>query len=278
MDLNNAFRDPEIKGIIASIGGDDSVRILEYLDMDLIKANPKLIMGYSDTTTILSYLNLHGLVTYYGPSIMAGFGYLACFPEALDEYEEVLFGEGRYEIRPFGAWADSYKPWNDKANVGMVSRVRDDDLGHRWVNKGRPVTGRLWGGCLEVLEMLNGTFAWPGPGFWDRRILFLETSEEKPTPLHVSQVVRNYGIQGILAKIAGLLIARPKSYSPEEKAELEDLVRRVVIEEFGRRDLNIVANMDFGHTDPRHILPYGIDLELDPGSERIAFTESLYSS
>lgn len=277
MDLNNAFRDPEVKGIIATIGGDDSIRVLEYLDMDLIKAHPKLVMGYSDTTTILSYLNLHGLVTYYGPSIMAGFGYLKCFPEALREYEEVLYGESPYELRPFSAWADSYKPWNEKANAGKVARIRDEDLGHHWVSKGRLVTGRLWGGCLEVLEMLNGTFAWPGQDFWDGRILFLETSEEKPTPLHVSQVLRNFGIQGILSRIAGLLIARPKAYSLEEKAELEDLVGKVVMGEFGRADLNIIANIDFGHTDPRHILPLGIALELDPERERIAFSESLYS-
>lgn len=277
LDINNAFCDSEVKGIIASIGGDDSVRLLQYLDIDLIKANPKIIMGYSDTTTILAYLNMNGLVTFYGSSIMAGFGYLKCFSEAMKEYEEVLFSENEYEIRPFSSWADNYKPWTGKDNAGMVSEIRTDDLGHHWVNKGKMVTGKLWGGCIEVLEMLNGTFAWPGKEFWDNRILFLETSEDKPLPAQVGYVLRNYGIQGILSRICALIIARPKSYSKAEKDELESVVKRVVVGEFGRSDLSIIMNVDFGHTEPRHILPYGIDLRIDPEREKMIFTEEFYS-
>ena len=63
-DINDAFADPEIKAIIASIGGDDSVRILPYLDIETIKKNPKIIMWYSDTSTLTTYLNQIGLVTF----------------------------------------------------------------------------------------------------------------------------------------------------------------------------------------------------------------------
>lgn len=72
-DINAAFANPEVKAIIATIGGDDSVRILEYLDLDVIRKNPKIIMGYSDATTFLTYLNQQGLVTFNGAAIMAGF-------------------------------------------------------------------------------------------------------------------------------------------------------------------------------------------------------------
>ena len=73
-DINAAFADKEVDGIICSIGGDDSIRILKYLDLELIRKNHKFIMGYSDSTTFLDYLTLNGLVTYYGSSVMAGFG------------------------------------------------------------------------------------------------------------------------------------------------------------------------------------------------------------
>jgi len=276
-DINEAFGNPEVKGIIATIGGDDSVRLLQYLDIGRIKTNPKLIMGYSDTTTILSYLNLNGLATYYGSSIMAGFGYLRCFPEAMEEYRKVLLDKTSYEIQPFGSWADGYKPWGEKENAGIVAETRNDDLGHHWINKGKTIRGKLWGGCMEVLEMMKGTFAWPDLDFWNDRILFLETSEDKPSPLQVSYALRNYGIQGILTRISALMLARPKAYSKEEKLELESLVKKVVIGEFGRSDLNIIANADFGHTDPRHIMPYGIDLRLEPESEKMIFVESLFA-
>lgn len=72
-DINNAFSDNEVSAIFTSIGGDDSVRILPFLNVELIKKNPKIILGYSDTTTLNTYLNQLGLVTLNGPSVMAGF-------------------------------------------------------------------------------------------------------------------------------------------------------------------------------------------------------------
>src|SRR3989344_1771829 len=72
-DINDAFVNPENKAIFASIGGDDSVRILPFLDKNIIVNNPKILMGYSDTSTLHVFLSLQGLVSFYGPSIMAGF-------------------------------------------------------------------------------------------------------------------------------------------------------------------------------------------------------------
>src|SRR4029079_4166907 len=72
-DLMEAFADPSIRGIISTIGGDDSVRILPHIDLDVIRRNPKVFLGYSDTTvTHLACLKAE-LATFYGPSIMAGF-------------------------------------------------------------------------------------------------------------------------------------------------------------------------------------------------------------
>lgn len=137
--------------------------------------------------------------------------------------------------------------------------------------------GQLWGGCIEVLDMMNGTLAWPGKDFWNDKILFFETSEDKPTPSQIGFVLRNWGMQGILPKLKGLLVARPKSYTDDEKAELDNEIKRIVVDEFECEELNIVTNMDFGHTDPRHLLPLGIDMKIDPVEERMIFTEALFS-
>ena len=276
-DLNAAFKDEAIDGLICSIGGSDSVRLLEYLDVDAILANPKLIMGYSDSTSILCYLNLHGLVTYHGNSVMAGFSQLACFPDALEEYRRILFSNDEYRLEPFKQWSNAYKDWNDPENVGQVDALLTADTGHRWIQKVPAAEGRLWGGCIEILAMINGTLAWPGKDFWDDRILFIETSEDKPSPEQIGFILRNFGVQGILQKLRGLLVAKPKDYTAGEKQALDKEVLKIVVGEFKCKDISIVSNIDFGHADPRHILPLGILARIDPVDESISFIEPLFS-
>jgi len=275
-DINDAFADKSIKGIICTIGGNDSIRILKYLNMNIITSNPKILIGYSDNTTLLTYLNLHGIITYYGSGVMAGYSHINCFPKAITEYKKVLFTDEAYELLPFTEWADSYKNWDDVSNRKQVTEILIDNTGHHWLNKNGKTNGKIWGGCIEVLNMMNGTFAWPNVEFFSGKILMLETSEDKPSPEQVGFILRNYGIQGILQSISGLLIAKPKSYSDLEKKELEDEVIKIVINEFSCTHLNIISNIDFGHTDPRHIIPLGINIELDSLKEHLTFTESLF--
>ncbi|WP_246239929.1 LD-carboxypeptidase [Pseudoalteromonas caenipelagi] len=72
-DINAAFKNPKVDAIIATIGGSDSVRILKHLDIETIKSNPILFIDLPDSTNITATLNLAGLVTFNGPSVMAGF-------------------------------------------------------------------------------------------------------------------------------------------------------------------------------------------------------------
>jgi muramoyltetrapeptide carboxypeptidase LdcA involved in peptidoglycan recycling len=72
-DLMEAFADPTIKGIFSTIGGDDSIRILPFLELDLIRSNPKIFLGFSDTTITHFACWKAGLGTFYGSSIMCGF-------------------------------------------------------------------------------------------------------------------------------------------------------------------------------------------------------------
>lgn len=275
-DINDAFADPTIDGVICSIGGYESVRILEHLDLEIILNHPKMIMGFSDATAFLSYLNYHGLVTLYGPSIMAGWAQIEHLSKKhIQHLEDIMLGaEYPYQYEAYEIWAQKYKNWTEENTAGELDEVFDNNVGFKFLQGAGRVEGALWGGCIEVLEMLKGTEFWPDLDFFKGKILFFETSEEKPLPNQVGYMLRNYGIQGVLDQISGILLGRPKDYSEEENAELEKTVKDILTIEHDLNKLPVVMNMDFGHTDPKIILPYGCKARIDCEDESVWLLES----
>ena len=262
-DLNDAFADPEVHAIVATIGGTESARILRYLDVDTIRANPKVFMGYSDTIAQLAFVHQLGLVTFQGPAVMAGFAQLENFPEAQRHIRSVLFDpQDTYTYQPYSHWTARYEDWNDPECDGRVSTPVGHD-GWHWVSGSGTAVGQLFGGCIEVLEFLKGTDYWPSMDFWRGRIVFFETTEEKPTIDQIHSWLFNYGLQGVFDSASALLFGRARDYSPEEKIDLDVAIREVVVDQFGAVDLPIVTNLDFGHTDPQWIMPLGVRAEID---------------
>jgi muramoyltetrapeptide carboxypeptidase LdcA involved in peptidoglycan recycling len=277
-DINDAFADPEVKAIFASIGGDDSVRILPFLDKNIIANNPKILMGYSDTTTLLVFGNLQGLVTFHGPAIMAGFSQMENLPGSFKTHvHEMLFNpKEAFEYLPYGQYCDGYLDWSKDENLDKTNELKADK-NWRVVQGSGIVEGELFGGCIEVLEFMKGTDFWPSKDFWDGKILFLETSEEKPTINNVRWMLRNYGIQGVFDKVSAILLARPRDYSDDEKTRLDEMIKDVIGEEFGKENLPIMTNLDFGHTDPQFVLPLGIKAQVDLNAKTFKLVESWLS-
>lgn len=271
-DLNEAFADPSIRAIVASIGGDDSIRLLPYLDRDAIAANPTILLGYSDTTTLLVAARRLGLVAFHGPSVMAGLSQMGAMPAIHERHvRELLTSTASSHAYPaFDAFVEGYPDWADPTRVGEVGAWQPD-TGPRTLQGTGVVTGELFGGCLEVLDWLRGTWAWPDPVDWTGRLLFFETSEEKPSPLQVERMLRALGVAGVFDRLAGILVGRPRDHSVEERTAFEAAIQAVVAEEFGRPDLPIVAGLPFGHTDPQWVLPIGVraELDVDRGSLRL---------
>ncbi|WP_291578546.1 S66 family peptidase [Clostridium sp. UBA6640] len=274
-DINNAFKDESIDGIITSIGGCESVRILKYLDKDLIINNPKFIMGFSDATTFLTYLNQLGMITFYGPSVMAGFAQLENLPKSYINHIKAILFEGviPYSYKPYEKWVDGYKDWNNKETIGQCTEFNDNKDGWKFLQGKEDAEGILWGGCIEVLEFLKSTDYWPSKDFWQDKVLFFETSEDKPSPSQVESMLRNYGIQGIFNKVKAIIFGRPKDYSKEEKEELNQSILRVVKDEFENSSMPIVVDVDFGHTDPKLILPIGARIKLNPDTSELILIE-----
>ncbi|MEP1383059.1 MAG: S66 peptidase family protein [Paraglaciecola sp.] len=273
-DINDAFRNSDVKAIFVSVGGDDSVRILPFLNPQVIANNPKIIMGYSDTTTLLAYINQLGLVTFNGPTIMAGFSQMENLPKAFESHvHDMLFKPSEsYTYPSFGVYCEGYMDWGKVENAGKTNTLKLDSGMHVVQGRGK-VTGILFGGCIEVLEFLKGTSYWPPVNYWENKVLFLETSEDKPSIKIIQRILRNYGVQGVFASARALIFARPIFYSEKEKCELEQVIKQVISVEFGQPDFPIVINAEFGHCDPQVVLPNGIQLEIDLNVSAIKLKE-----
>jgi len=263
-DLNTAFADPAIRAIFTSIGGDDSIRLLPLLDAAAMASDPKILMGYSDATTLLLAVRRAGIVSFHGPSVMSGLSQAGSLPPAFGAHVRRMLFEpaSTYAYVPYGAYSEGYPDWRVPSNTGRTNPPRHDDGWHVLQGTGR-VTGELLGGCLEVLDWLRGTSAWPVGDEWRGRLLFVEPSEEMPSPLQVERILRSFGVAGVFDRVAGVLVGRARDMVPTEKIALEAAVMHVVGDELGRPDLPIVANLDFGHTDPQWVLPLGVRAELD---------------
>ena len=135
--------------------------------------------------------------------------------------------------------------------------------------------GHLMGGCIEVLDFLRGTDFWPESASWQDAILFLETSEEAPPPHLVKYILRSYASMGILKQLSGILFSRPGGNIPAEQfKEYDDVIFQVVTEEEGLSELPIITNMDFGHTDPVFVLPYGVQADIDCDAQQFTILEN----
>lgn len=275
-DLHAALADPEVHAIVSSIGGEDSIRLLPLLDLDLIAANPKPFIGYSDSTvTHLAFLAA-GVGSFYGPAVMAGFA------ENGGMHAYTLAGVRRMlmEDGPPGTWPPSRDGWTveflDWADASLQGRSRElrPSTGWRWLQGATtPVEGRCVAGCLEVLDWLRGTPAWPD---LDGVVLALETSEEAPSPDAVRRMLRAIAAAGDqLRGVRALLFGRPggATLGPAQHAAYDDVLLDVVGRELGLVDVPIVAGMDFGHTDPMWTLPIGARTVVDPARRTVSFPD-----
>ena len=276
-DLMRAFADPKVKAIISTIGGDDSIRMLPYLNLDIIKNNPKIFMGYSDTTVSHFACMAAGLRSFYGPAIMAGFGENGgLIPYMTESVRKTLFTENPIGHIPAhqDGWTAEMSHWGTPENQEK-SRPRNANQGTKIIQGHGKATGHLMGGCVEVLEMLKGTYLWPDHKTWDGAILFLEVSEDLPPISQFTYFMRNYAATGILSRIAGIIMGRP----PFDKTQLhrlsdyDDALHKVVHDEAGLTTLPIMSQMDFGHTDPMFIIPYGGLAEIDCDQNRFSILD-----
>ena len=271
-DLMDAFKDESIRGIFCAIGGDDTIRLLPYIDYDVIRNNPKVFMGYSDTTVNHFMMNKVGLVSFYGPSVMCEFGeYVKMFDYTKEAVENVLFNDTKdYEIKSSKVWSNDFVAWKEE-NTNIGKKLLPEEHGYEVLQGSGVVTGKVLGGCIDVFPMIVGTEIWPTKEEWKDKILLLETSEDKPSPELVTYYLRNLGAQGLFDVLKGIIVGKPQ----EEKYydEYKEVYKKVM-KEFHKEDLPIMYNINIGHAYPIGIIPLGVDFKIDYTNKKINILES----
>lgn len=275
-DIMLAFEDARISGVIASIGGDDAIRLMPYLDLAVIAANPKVLLGYSDATVLHFACLKAGVTSFYGPTIMDGFAEnCGMHAMARDAVRATLMSTGPVGKLPRNThgWTDEWSDWSQPRNQDRARRLNAPLPAKVWQGTGR-VRGPLIGGCAEVLEMLKGTGYWPPLERWTGALLFYETSEDAPSPQQVARWMRNYGAQGILERISGIILGRPGGGIPAARHDDYGAAIAKVLAEYDAEHVALLTGLDFGHTAPAVVLPHGVDAILDCADASVSLADA----
>lgn len=285
-DLLNAFRINEIKGIICAIGGDDTYRLIPYLmenDVlkDVVQKNPKLFMGFSDTTVNHMMLHKLGLNTFYGQAFLTEICELSdeMLPYSKSAFEELFLKGGISSIEPSDIWYEERKDFSYAA-IGTPRKSHNENHFFEVLKGYGKFSGKILGGCLETLyymlageiysdekEIIEKYGIFPGKEEWKNRILLLETSEEKPQPDILKKMLLKLESTGIFEAVNGVLIGKPMDEKYYE--EYRKIYSEVI-------DNNIIYNINAGHALPRAIVPFGVNVTADGEKGIIRIDEPVF--
>ncbi len=247
-----------------------------------VKNHPKIFTGFSDTT--INHLMFYkiGMNTFYGPNILCDLAELDT--EMLPytkEYFEIFFKyNSGFEIKSSDTVYFDRESYG-KEEIGKPRKSSKEKYGYEVLNGSGIVTGQLLGGCIESIydsynssryadefEILNKYDILPTLEDWKGKIMFLETSEERPSPENLRKMLNFFMDSGIFNQVKGLVVGKPidEVYYEEYK-----LIYREVFKE---SNLPIMYNLNFGHSSPRCILPYGITAELNVDAKTLKILES----
>ncbi|WJP98075.1 S66 family peptidase [Macrococcus bovicus] len=270
-DLHQALQDEEVKGIICAIGGYESIRLLPYINFDILRKNPKVFSGYSDSTIQHLMFYRAGVSSSYGPALLTDFAENIAMDEYTVDYirktwfSSEVIGEitPAKQIRQYGL---KWEPENQFKARDMITNG-----GYEVLNGSGKVQGHLIGGCLETLASLRGTSLFPTLTDFKGAIFFVETSEEYITPIDLESELRTLATIGVFEQINGVIVGKPQNnvYYEEYKG-----VWQTIMNEFGYHDLPILYNGSFGHNEPKCILPYGLQAEIDVNRQTFKILEA----
>ncbi len=246
-DLHEAFSDKNVKAIITVIGGFNSNQLLRYIDWNLIKNNPKIFCGYSDITVLNnSIFSKTGLVSYYGPHY-SSFGQKLYFEYTLEYFKKCLMEEASFDIEPSNSWSD------DLWFIDQNKRLLENNKGYLFINQGE-AEGTIIGGNINTLNLLQGTEYFPD---LTDSILFLEDDYET-VPHTFDRDLQSLIHLPDFNRVKGLVIGRF-----QKKSNMTDeLLMKIIKTKKELNNIPVIANVDFGHSDPKITFPVGGEVKI----------------
>jgi muramoyltetrapeptide carboxypeptidase LdcA involved in peptidoglycan recycling len=250
-DLHTAFADPDVDGILTVIGGFNSNELLPHLDWDLIASNPKIFCGFSDITALQNaMLARAGLVTYSGPH-WSSFGMRDHFEQTERWFVQAVFGSEPIELHPAQTWTDD--PWF----LDQDDRTVRSNEGW-WQLRDGQASGRIVGGNLCTLNLLQGTEYMPS---LEGALLMIEDDAESDAATFCRDLTSLLQLPDGRG-VRGLVIGRFQEQSGITRSLLEQIIAR----QDQVNGLPVLANVDFGHTNPLATFPIGGRATLTVGS------------
>ncbi len=230
-DINNMFKDEEVKAIICVKGGADSNSAFDYIDYELIKNNPKIICGFSDITSITNAIYAKtGLVTFNGPT-----------------FKSLTSWETDY------AFKELIKRFQDKS---LELGIEEDK--YETIQEGI-AEGELVGGNLSLItRLVSGNYSLD---FTDK-ILFIEELGLESDPNLVNHYLHHMKQNGVFDKIKGIWVG---NYEHESGVELEKIMLDVLDGEY---NFPIIKSNNFGHCDKKTVIPIGTKARIDTSKDK----------
>lgn len=250
-EFNGLLRDPEVRAIVASDGGQTALGYLDLIDVEAIRADPKPILGYSDIS--LLHLALHartGLVGFHADMAVPGFG-------------------GHWQSAPMARQAELEKLYSMLlTGTGAIGALPASPSWECW-RSGR-VEGPLIGGVINRIVLAQATpFALPLERF-DGAVLFWE--ETGGLASHVWSYLQVMRHCGILDRISGMVVGVPREIGGLEPG-VSPTLPEIVLDALGDRDIPVLGNVEFGHAGPNLPLPVGIRAGLDARRRTLSLLE-----
>ncbi len=248
-DVNAMFRDPQVKALFAVRGGWGSARMLPLLDWPMIRANPKLVLGFSDITALhMAIAAKAGFVTLHGPNAGSAWG-----NASVEHFRAIAFdGAAPLLVNPQGT------------ENRLVQRMwRTQTIG------GGRARGRLLGGNLTVLTALAGTEYLPD---FSGAILFLEDVDE--AEYRIDRMLTQLGQAGVLGKVAGVVFGQCTNCTGSSRGRYGGFtVTDLLIHHLGRLGVPAFQGAWFGHIADQFTLPVGAMAEIDADAGTIRLLE-----
>ena len=286
-DLMWALKDDSIKGIICNQGGDDSYRVLPYIDPQVIHDHPKVFMGFSDIATWMSVFAYAGVRAYYGPTVLTPIAQ----PGKLDEYTEAAIRRTLFSNEIIGEIKPSEKntpiDWNTTYTIKegqkevQYERFPDNDeiedlkdpipwekgTGYKVLQGSGKVRGHIVPVCGGPLWQIMGTIFFPGPDMWEDSIIALEHGSIYGVTIAGLHELRAFAAAGAFDKAKAVITG------PLDEVDEETLIK-VICKEVHRPDIVILENVDYIHRTPMTVLPTGALMEIDCDAPSIEILEA----